>query len=103
MQYPKPIYVGQFDPVKAGDVVDLYLDFTEDVPAEETLDTVTLSLEDANGAAVAGAIKAHTETDARTDFRVEVPATAGTYMVKAELEISDGQELTHYAKVRVYA
>jgi hypothetical protein len=92
--------MGAFDPVAAGDVVDLYMDFAADM-GSDTLDDVTLSVLDGSGATVAGAITAHTETDARTDFRFEAPADPGTYRIVAVIELSDDQLLTHTAEIVV--
>ena len=99
--YPTPIHVGAFDPVCAGDIVDLYVDFAADLGDGDTLTTVELELQDGEGEAVAGAVTAHTETAGRCDFRLQAPETAGWYVLVAQLTLSDGQELTHTASLRV--
>jgi hypothetical protein len=95
--YPSPIYVGQFDPLKASDIVDLYLDVAADLVPGETITAVTFAVTDSDGATVAGVVGAHTETDSRTDFRVTAPATTGSYQLAAVFTISDGQRLTKVA------
>lgn len=100
MTYTVPVYVGKFAPVRAGDIVDLFVDITADLTGGDTIATVTLAVTDAENEAVAGVVGNHTETDARTDFRVTAP-TAGAYVLTAVFTISDGQKLTRVANLTV--
>lgn len=99
--YPKPVYVGKFDPVRPGDIIDLYIDISADLATGEAISSVTFTTTDADGTPVAGMVGAHTETSSRTDFRVTAPATAGAYDISAEFTIDDGQQITHIAKIAV--
>lgn len=100
MTYPVPVYVGKFAPVRAGDIVDLFVDITADLTGGDTIATVTLAVTDAENEAVAGVVGNHTETDTRTDFRITAPA-AGAYVLTAVFTISDGQKLTRVANLTV--
>jgi hypothetical protein len=88
--------MGQFDPMKAGSIIDQYLDIAADLAAGETITSVVFLVTDAAGATVANVVGAHTETTSRTDFRVTAPA-AGAYTVKATFTINDGQVFPRYA------
>jgi hypothetical protein len=98
MTDPEPVYVGAYDPIKAGDVIDLYLDISADLETGESISSVTLALTGPSGP-VSGAIAAHSETATRTDFRVNAPA-AGKYQLSAVFIISDGQKITREAGIR---
>ena len=97
---PIPIYVGEYGPMRSGDVRDLYMDVAADLDSGETIASVTFSVTDADGAAVADVVTAHTESVSRTDFRVEAPA-AGTYTLTAVFTHTDGQVVTHTARLIV--
>jgi hypothetical protein len=99
--YPAPVHMGQFDAVRAGDIVDLYLEIAADLIAPEVIATVVFTVTDSAGAVVAGVVTAHTETTTRTDLRLAVPAVAGMYLLTAVFTISDGQKLTRLADLQV--
>jgi hypothetical protein len=101
MTYPTPVYVGRFDPVRAGDIVDLYIDITADLADGETVSSCAFTVTDSAAATVANVVTGHTETAARTDFRIAAPATVGNYQIAAVFTISDGQKLTRTAAIRV--
>jgi hypothetical protein len=94
MTDPSPVYMGRFAPIKAADIVDLYLDIAADLGVGETISSVAFTVKDAAAATVAGVVSDNTETATRTDFRVTAPATAGAYTLTAVFTISDGQKLT---------
>jgi hypothetical protein len=94
--YPRPVNVGQFDPVKAGDVVDLYLDIAADLISGEAVSSCALTVTDSAGAVVAGVVGTHTEAAGRTDFRLTAPA-AGVYQLTAVFSVDDGQQFTRVA------
>ena len=98
MTYPEPVYVGRFDTVKAGDIIDLYINIAADLGDGETVASAAFTATDSDGATVAGVVGAHTETGTRTDFRVTAP-TAGAYVLTAVFTISDGQKLTRIANL----
>ena len=98
--YPKPVYVGTFDPIKAADIVDLYLDIEADLETGEAISSATFAVKDGTGATVPGVVGSHSETDARTDVRVTAPA-AGGYLLTAVFTISDGQQYTRIANLVV--
>ena len=100
MTYPAPVYVGQFDAIKAADTVDLYIDIAADLVAGEAIQTVTFTLITDIGGTVPGAVTAHTETATRTDFRLTAPSV-GAYQLMAVFKIDDGQTLTRFADVLV--
>jgi hypothetical protein len=100
-RYPAPVYIGRFDPVRAGDIIDLYIDIQAELADGETIDSVAFAVADAGGRQVAGVVTAHSESDARTDFRLSAPASAGLYTLTAVFTISDGQKLTRAADLRV--
>ena len=101
MTYPTPVYVGRFDPVKAGDIVDLYIDIEADLADGETVSSCAFTVTNSAAATVAGVVGAHTETAARTDFRITAPAATGDYQIAAVFTVSDGQKITRIAAVRV--
>ena len=76
------------------------MDVAADLDSGETIASVTFSVTDADGAAVADVVTAHTESVSRTDFRVEAPA-AGTYTLTAVFTHTDGQVVTHTARLIV--
>ena len=96
MIYPTPIYVGQFDTLRAGDIVDLYIDIAADLVDGETVSTVAFTVTDSEGTVVPNVVGSHSDGGARTDFRVTAPA-AGTYQLAAVFTISDGQKITRIA------
>ena len=98
--YPAPVHMGQFDAVRSGDIVDLYLDIAADLISPETIATVVFTVTDQAGATVAGVVGGHTETSSRTDFRVTAPI-AGVYLLTAVFTISDGQKITRLADLWV--
>ena len=100
MSYPTPIHVGQFDPIKEGDIVDFYLDVSADLDVGETISTAAFTVTDDEGATVAGVVSTHTESGGRTSFRVTAPAVGG-YLLTAVLTISDGQRFTRVADLVV--
>lgn len=100
MTYPKPVRLGRFDPMKSGDILDLYIDIAADLVAGEAVASVAFTVNDSTGAAVAGVVGSHSETSARTDFRVTAPA-AGSYQLAAVFTIDDGQKITRVAEVLV--
>lgn len=98
--YPKPVYVGTFDPIPTTDIVDLFLDIAADLEVGEAVSSVTFTVTNGAGATVAGVVGSHTETASRTDFRVTAPA-AGGYLLAAVFTISDGQQYTRIANLVV--
>ena len=102
MLYTKPIYMGTFRAMYAGDVEDRYLDIAGDLATGETISSVTISVADADGVAVAGCISNETLSDTQVDFRLTAPSEVGTYSLEAVFVISDGQSITRYALFRVY-
>lgn len=100
MTYPVPVYMGRFDPIKVGDIVDLYLDIAADLATGETISSVAFTVTNGTGGTVANVVGNHTETATRTDFRVTAP-TAGAYTLTAVFTISDGQKLTRIANLTV--
>lgn len=99
---PRPVHLGQFPAVKAGDIVDRYIDITEDLESGETVSSVAFTVVNAaTGATAAGVVTGHTETDNRTDFRLALPSTAGMYTLTAVFTISDGQKITKTATLWV--
>ena len=100
MTYPKPIFLGTFDPIKTADKQDFYMDITADLVAGEAISGVVFTVTNAAGATVAGVVTAHSETAMRTDFRVEAPAI-GVYTITAVFTIDDGQVITKTASLRV--
>ena len=97
---PRPVYVGTFDPIKAADIVDLYLDIAADLETGEAISSATFTVTDGAGATVPTVVGSHSETAARTDFRVTAPA-AGGYLLTAVFTISDGQQYTRIANLVV--
>lgn len=100
MTYPSPIYVGTLGPVRAADVVDLYLDIANDLVTGEAVSSVAFTVTDASDATVAGVVTDHTDSGTRTDFRITAP-TAGAYTIQMVFTIDDGQKITRYAALRV--
>jgi len=100
MTYPVPIHLGQFKPVAAGDVTDEYIDIAADLVAGEVIASVVYTVVDTLGDEVVGAVSAHSETDARSDFRYSL-GTAGGYLLQAVFTIDDGQVITRTAGVWV--
>lgn len=106
MSYPRPIYLGQFDPVVAGDTKDEWIQLTIQPSADfdgaydlafgEAISSVAYTVVDASGATVAGAVSAHSETATRSDFRYSI-AAAGGYVLNAAFTIDDGQKITRTA------
>lgn len=96
MTDPSPVWVGQFDPVKAGSVIDQYIDIAADLAVGEAIASVAFLVTNAAGVTVEGVVGAHTETATRTDFRITAPA-AGGYTVRATFTIDDGQVFPRYA------
>jgi hypothetical protein len=97
MTDPSPVRMGDFDPIHAGDIVDLYLDIAADLVTGETVSSVVFVVTTSAGVVVAGVISGNTESAGRTDFRVTAPATAGSYTLTAVFTISDGQKYTRTA------
>lgn len=93
-----PVYMGQLPSVKATDIIDQFLELGPELEDGETISDVAFTVTDADGATVAGAVTAHTESDTRTDFRVVVPE-AGDYEIVALFTISDGQQFTRVARL----
>ena len=100
MDYPAPVSVGQYDPMKSGDVLDLYLDVAADLEEGETVASVDFEVRDSAGLVVEDVVGDHTETSSRSNFRLTAPA-AGTYELAAVFTISDGQILTRIASLWV--
>lgn len=98
---PCPVHLGQFPAVKAGDIVDRYIDIAKDLESGETVSSVAFTATNAAGAIVAGVVTGHTETATRTDFRLALPSTAGSYTLTAVFTISDGQKITKTAALWV--
>jgi len=92
--------MGQFGAVKAGDIVDLYLDIAADLAAGETISSVDFEVVNVAGVIMVGAVGSHTETDSRTDFRLTAPVE-GSYQLAAVFTISDGQKLTRVADLSI--
>jgi hypothetical protein len=95
-----PIHVGQFDPIRSGDVVDLYLDISADLDVGESISDAAFTVTDDEGVVVANVVTIHTESGGRTSFRVTAPA-AGGYLLTSVLTISDGQRFTRVADLVV--
>lgn len=100
MTYPVPVYIGRLDTMKATDVVDQYINLAPDLIEGESISTVSFTVTGSDGIVVPNVVGAHTETGARTDFRVTAPA-AGSYALTAVFTISDGQKLTRVANLTV--
>ena len=96
MTYPSPIYLGQFEPVVAGDATDEFIDLENDLVTGETVTSVAYTVTTSAGATVAGAVSTSTESGTRSDFRYSL-ASAGVYTLKAVFTISDGQTITRTA------
>jgi hypothetical protein len=102
MSDPSPIYVGQFGPLKAADIVDRYLELTRgdtgncDLVTGEAISSVAFTVTDAAGTTVPSVVGNHSESATRTDFRITVPA-AGAYTLKVVFTIDDGQKITRTA------
>ena len=98
--YAAPVYMGQLGPVKAGDIVDEYLDIALDLVTGETVASVAFTVANALGVTVPDVVGAHTDAGTRTDFRITAPA-AGMYTLTAVFTISDGQKITRLADLWV--
>ena len=101
MAKAKPVHLGDFDPVVAGDIIDFYIDVSGDLATGEALSSVAFVVTDSDGDTVANVIGVTpTVTDSRVDFRVTAPA-AGRYTITADFTIDDGQSITHTATLTV--
>lgn len=103
MSVPSPVYVGQFEAMKAGDILDRYIQLSSgtddaDLVTGEAISSVAFTVTDSAGVIVADVVGNHTETDTRTDFRLTVPA-AGMYTLTAVFTIDDGQKITRTATI----
>ena len=106
MSNASPVFLGQFPAIKAGDIADRYIQLSQgaddgDLAADEAISSVTFSVKNSAGTVQTGAIGAHSETDTRTDFRINAPATAGMYELTAVFTINDGQKITRTATLRI--
>lgn len=98
--HPIPIYMGSFDPLYRGDLIDLFLDFDADLLDGDDIASVSLALRDTAGRDVPSVV-AYTIAGPRCDLRLSVPSTPGDYTLTAELALDDGQRITHTAGVQV--
>lgn len=103
---PRPIWLGKFEPMKAADVLDRYIDIAADLDTGETIATATFTLEalDADNDedlddAIPGA--GVSLSAARVDFQITVPTTPGDYQLTVVFGISDSQKITKTAGVVV--
>jgi len=92
---PVPIYLGRLEPIRAGDVVDRFIEIrSPELAADETIEDAVFTVTDANGAVVAGVVTAYTCAAHRCDFRITAPATTGKYNGSVTFTIDDGQLIT---------
>lgn len=102
MTDPAPVSLGRFSAVKAGDIVDRYLDISGDLVPDEAIESVTYTLLDAAGEeASSGAVTGSSLSSGRADFRLKVPDTPGTYSIIAAFTVDDGQKITKTATLPV--
>ena len=93
-----PVHLGRFAAMKAGDVLDRYIDIAGDLVTGESVSSVAYTVTDAAGEPVADVVTASTESGTRSDFRLTVP-DAGAYTLTAVFTIDDGQEITKTASL----
>lgn len=96
-RYPTPVYLGAYAPIRAGDIVDRYIDIDAELEAAESVSSVAFAVTDSSGGTVASVVSDSQVTDNRVDFRLTVPSAAGWYTLTAVFTISDGQQLTRIA------
>lgn len=97
MRRDKPVYIGKYPPVYAGDIVDYFADITNDLESGEEISSVAFEVLDEDDNVVANVVTANTETTVRTTFRTEAPDDPGNYRIFITFTIDDGQELTRWA------
>ena len=107
MTEPAPVFLGAFQPMYRGDILDRYIDISADLVSAENehIDAADFSVT-LEGAAeetpnVVAANSVTLTSVGRVDFQVTAPATAGTYLLKAVFTISDGQVITKTASFGV--
>lgn len=100
---PKPIYLGEYSPVKVSDLIDLSYDITNDLVTGDTISSVAFTVTNSAGTTQAGAVTTYSSSGFVVSFRLQVPATAGVYDIKATSAISDGQIISHTAKIQAVA
>ena len=101
MNEPEPVYLGAFQPMKRGDILDRYIDISADLVSArgETIETATFTVtaagsEDPIMAVAEGSVRI---TGGRVDFQLTAPEIPGTYRMIVVFTISDGQRITKTA------